>query len=428
MLDVLRLGAHQLLAMRVPDHAAVSATVELARAVLGDGRSKFVNAVLRKVAARDLDALARPSSPLTPPTDPVGHLAAATRTPVDRRGASPSRWGSTRSTPTASLSSRRWPPTTSAPPSPSSPGRAGPTAEDLLAVEGAAPVGGRRYAVRPRRWRRPGGASRRPAGRAGVQDEGSQLVALAAAAAPARRRLRPAGSTCAPARAARPRCSPGSPSARGARLTANEVPPHRAELVRRAVAGHAEVTVADGRAGPWDAAVASTGSSSTRRAPGWARCAAGPRCAGGASRRRRPARGAAARAAGRGAGGRTPRRASSSTPPARRSLAETREVVDAVLAGRSDPSGSTPALRLCGRRPRRSPTSATDRTSSSGRTCTAPTRCTSPCCSVADLSGCQAVRRGPGPCPPAWPRRDGRRRAVRRLRGPQPVPRRRGRG
>jgi 16S rRNA (cytosine967-C5)-methyltransferase len=31
VLDVLRLGAHQLLAMRVPDHAAVSATVALAR-------------------------------------------------------------------------------------------------------------------------------------------------------------------------------------------------------------------------------------------------------------------------------------------------------------------------------------------------------------------------------------------------------------
>ena len=52
--DVLRLGAHQQLAMRVPSHASVSATVELARAVLGDGRAKFVNAVLRRVGAREL--------------------------------------------------------------------------------------------------------------------------------------------------------------------------------------------------------------------------------------------------------------------------------------------------------------------------------------------------------------------------------------
>ena len=50
VLDVLSLGAHQLLGTRIPTHAAVSASVELARVVLGDGRAKFVNAVLRKVA------------------------------------------------------------------------------------------------------------------------------------------------------------------------------------------------------------------------------------------------------------------------------------------------------------------------------------------------------------------------------------------
>lgn len=55
VLDVLALGAHQLLGTRIPTHAAVSASVELARVVLGDGRAKFVNAVLRKVSADDLD-------------------------------------------------------------------------------------------------------------------------------------------------------------------------------------------------------------------------------------------------------------------------------------------------------------------------------------------------------------------------------------
>ncbi|WP_308431046.1 transcription antitermination factor NusB, partial [Kitasatospora griseola] len=55
VLDVLSLGAHQLLGTRIPSHAAVSATVELARVVLGDGRAKFVNAVLRKISAQDLD-------------------------------------------------------------------------------------------------------------------------------------------------------------------------------------------------------------------------------------------------------------------------------------------------------------------------------------------------------------------------------------
>jgi 16S rRNA (cytosine967-C5)-methyltransferase len=56
VLDVLSLGAHQLLGTRIPTHAAVSATVELARVVLGDGRARFVNAVLRRISAQDLDA------------------------------------------------------------------------------------------------------------------------------------------------------------------------------------------------------------------------------------------------------------------------------------------------------------------------------------------------------------------------------------
>ncbi|MGN8048607.1 RsmB/NOP family class I SAM-dependent RNA methyltransferase [Curtobacterium sp. 22159] len=52
VLDVMRLGAHQLLAMRTPTHAAVSATVELAREIGAHRATGFVNAVLRKVGAR----------------------------------------------------------------------------------------------------------------------------------------------------------------------------------------------------------------------------------------------------------------------------------------------------------------------------------------------------------------------------------------
>ena len=55
MLDVLRLGTHQLLAMRVPDHAAISTSVDLVRATVSEGAAGFTNAVLRKVAAHDLD-------------------------------------------------------------------------------------------------------------------------------------------------------------------------------------------------------------------------------------------------------------------------------------------------------------------------------------------------------------------------------------
>ena len=52
VLDVLRLGAHQLLGMRVPAHAAADQTVGLARTVSGAGASGFVNAVMRRVSER----------------------------------------------------------------------------------------------------------------------------------------------------------------------------------------------------------------------------------------------------------------------------------------------------------------------------------------------------------------------------------------
>jgi 16S rRNA (cytosine967-C5)-methyltransferase len=51
----LRLGAHQLLGMRVPAHAAVSETVALAKANIGIGPAQFVNAVLRRVGESSLE-------------------------------------------------------------------------------------------------------------------------------------------------------------------------------------------------------------------------------------------------------------------------------------------------------------------------------------------------------------------------------------
>lgn len=54
ILDALRIGVHQLVAMRVPAHAALDQTVGLARAVIGAGPSALINAVLRKVSAKDL--------------------------------------------------------------------------------------------------------------------------------------------------------------------------------------------------------------------------------------------------------------------------------------------------------------------------------------------------------------------------------------
>ncbi len=53
---VLRLGTHQLLATRVGAHAAVATSVDLVKSVAGPRASGYVNAVLRRVATRDLDA------------------------------------------------------------------------------------------------------------------------------------------------------------------------------------------------------------------------------------------------------------------------------------------------------------------------------------------------------------------------------------
>ncbi|MEO6714658.1 MAG: transcription antitermination factor NusB, partial [Mycobacteriales bacterium] len=55
VLDVLRLGVYQLLRTRVGAHAAVNTSVDLTRTVVGEGASKFVNAVLRKVDRRGGD-------------------------------------------------------------------------------------------------------------------------------------------------------------------------------------------------------------------------------------------------------------------------------------------------------------------------------------------------------------------------------------
>lgn len=51
-LAVLRLGCHQLLAMRVPSHAALSETVELAKRKLKPVLTGFVNGILRRVSER----------------------------------------------------------------------------------------------------------------------------------------------------------------------------------------------------------------------------------------------------------------------------------------------------------------------------------------------------------------------------------------
>jgi 16S rRNA (cytosine967-C5)-methyltransferase len=74
LLDLLRLGAYQLLRTRVEQHAAVSTTVEQAGIEFDSARAGFVNGVLRTISRRDeqswVEQLAPPAA-----SDPVGHTA-----------------------------------------------------------------------------------------------------------------------------------------------------------------------------------------------------------------------------------------------------------------------------------------------------------------------------------------------------------------
>ncbi|WP_244791852.1 transcription antitermination factor NusB [Streptomyces sp. BJ20] len=247
VLDVLSLGAHQLLGTRIPTHAAVSATVELARVVLGDGRAKFVNAVLRKIAQDDLDGwLERVAPPYD--EDPEDHLAVVHSHP---RWVVSALWDSLgggragveellradNERPEVTLVAR--------------PGRAVP--DELLAEEAAVPGRWSPYAVRLTEGGEPGAVPAVAEGRAGVQDEGSQLVALALAAAPVEGPDRRWLDACA---------GPGGKAAllgalaaeRGAVLLASEKQPHRAGLVAKALAGNPgpyQVVAADGTRPPW---------------------------------------------------------------------------------------------------------------------------------------------------------------------------------
>jgi len=72
IVDVVRLGAHQLFEMRVPSHAAVSATVELARKVIGESKASFVNALLRKMSAKTLEQWLEAAQSIS---DPIERLS-----------------------------------------------------------------------------------------------------------------------------------------------------------------------------------------------------------------------------------------------------------------------------------------------------------------------------------------------------------------
>ena len=243
--DALRLGVHQLLSMRVPDHAAISTTVDLVRARVGLGPVGLTNAVLRKVSGRDLAGWVAEVAP-DASVDPVGHLSVAHSHP---------RWM------VEALAEALAAPdeladllaADNAPPRVTLVARPGlSTVAELVAAGGVASTRSP-YAVEL-----PGGdPAEVPAvreGRAGVQDEGSQLVALALVDAPLDGRDERWLDLCA---------GPGGKSAllaaiaggRGARVLANERQHHRATLVARgtrtAGTGLLGVVTGDGTRPPW---------------------------------------------------------------------------------------------------------------------------------------------------------------------------------
>jgi len=72
IVDVARLGVHQIHEMRIPDHAAVAATVEVARKRVGESTASFVNALLRSVTRKSIEEW---FAPLADIKDPVARMA-----------------------------------------------------------------------------------------------------------------------------------------------------------------------------------------------------------------------------------------------------------------------------------------------------------------------------------------------------------------
>ncbi|MFT4214723.1 MAG: transcription antitermination factor NusB [Microbacterium sp.] len=225
VLDALRLGAHQLLAMRTPAHAAVNETVRQVRQAVGKSAAGFANAVLRRVSERTASEWEE-------------RLASRARSDDERLAVRHSHpvW--------VIRAFRR---------ALAAEGRTDEL-EDLLAADNTAPVV--TFAALPGLAAVPDGAVPTPfspigfrsdggdpgavitasSGRVRVQDEGSQLAALAltrAAAVRAGERwldlcAAPGGKTAVLAAEA---------LAHGAMLEANELSHARAALVRDSVAG-----------------------------------------------------------------------------------------------------------------------------------------------------------------------------------------------
>jgi 16S rRNA (cytosine967-C5)-methyltransferase len=241
-LDALRLGTYQLLRTRIPAHAAVASTVDLVRAELGSGIAGFVNAVLRRVAEQDEQAWVDELAP-DPDTDPIGNLAFTHAHPRWIAQAFAEALGSRGDTLRHALEADDARPAVHLV---ARPGEV--SADELAAITGGDVAPYSPYGVHLE----PGAgdpADLEPVRErlANVQDEGSQLCALAMTRAPLEGTDDRWLDLCA---------GPGGKAAllaalvglEGGELIAVEKAPHRAELVRKITSGlPVTVHVADGR-------------------------------------------------------------------------------------------------------------------------------------------------------------------------------------
>jgi 16S rRNA (cytosine967-C5)-methyltransferase len=240
--DLLLLGAYQVLRTRIPAHAAVATTVDLARAV-GAGRAcGLINAVLRKVATADWDAWA---DRLGSGRSAIAQLALRTAHPewivaafADALGGD---GAETDAETEAALVADDVRPVTHLVAWPNRADR-----DELVATSGGEPGPYSPFAVRMSGGD-PAALAEVRERRAAVQDEGSQLCALALSQAPLEGPDSRWLDMCA---------GPGGKAAllaalaaeRGVHLSANELHPHRTELVRKATAGwDIEITTGDAR-------------------------------------------------------------------------------------------------------------------------------------------------------------------------------------
>ena len=256
VLTLLRLGAFQMLFMRVPPHAAVAETVQLTRVVAGESRTKFVNAIMRRVGERHVNEWIEFVAP-TAGTDPVAHLSVAESHPewvVRALHDALSTWRRQQGDEAVSwaevedlLIANNEPADVTLV---ARPGRA--DASEFAGLYNAELGRYSPFAVKLG-FGAPSDIPEVRAGDVGVQDEGSQLVALALT------RVQIEGSD---SRWLDMAAGPGGKAAllagigaqRGASLLASDRSEHRAQLVARTLAGspgeHYTI-VADGRETAW---------------------------------------------------------------------------------------------------------------------------------------------------------------------------------